>query len=389
MTDIPVNPAVLTWARNERNLSREEAAARLSITVVDLHEYEAGRRVPNVTMLRLMASKYEISFASLLMPEPLPASTRLRVTDFRTHGGEGVVWGPELLALLDQINLDLEALADLRDYSPQLFGDVKLPEADMSIDPVRLAASERLRVGISVDAQLGWMTEAETFRHLRALVEDQGVFVHVTKADTAEHWRGLTIYDNRRLPMIVINGDEPKAGRRTFSLFHEYAHVLLRMSAISGSGRPDSTVERFCNQFAAHFLMPSEPFVQIAQFVRAGASGPWTDHQIRKIADRFKLSMSAVALHLEDVGLAGAGLYSSRRNFWKTGKKAKGGAFIDYLDKVANQYGSRHLGIVLRATDEGLIDTLDAHELIGVAPSKFGLLGQKVRERQAAYGWAP
>jgi transcriptional regulator with XRE-family HTH domain len=76
---------VLAWARAERGLTQEAAAERLGVPLEELQELESGARQPTVGELRNMAAKYEIGFSSLLMPDTLPDSTRLKVEDFRTH----------------------------------------------------------------------------------------------------------------------------------------------------------------------------------------------------------------------------------------------------------------------------------------------------------------
>ncbi|MGE4252081.1 MAG: ImmA/IrrE family metallo-endopeptidase [Parvibaculaceae bacterium] len=333
-----------------------------------------------------MADKYQITFAALLMPDVLPPTSKIKVQDFRTHGGQGVKWGPELLAILDQINLDLEALAELRDYRPDLFSAPVLPEAALTDNPAVLASNERKRVGLDTDMQLGWATPSEAFKRLRALVEAQGILVHIVRADTEEHWRGLTIYDERQIPLIVINGDEREPERRIYSLFHEYAHVLLRVSAISG-GRSTSTTEKFCNQFAAHFLMPEDAFKREAISVHGHALNKWENSEIKQIATRFKVTSTAVALHLENLHLTSQALFARTRGLWKGTPKKKGGKPTPYTERIANRLGDRHVGIVLKAKAEGLIDSVDAHELLVVSPSDFAQLEKKLKERQAAYGW--
>ena len=60
--------------------------------------------------------------------------------------------------------------------------------------------------------------------------------------------------------------------------------------------------------------------------VEAAAIDPtktWSDAAIRKVAELYNVSMSAVALHLEEVGLAKAGLYDRKLAEWRKRKRAK------------------------------------------------------------------
>src|SRR6476620_11195609 len=95
MVDVPVNGAVLAWARKERGLSEQEAAKRLKLTPQALADLETGNKKPSLKQLDSIAQQYQIPFASLMMPEPLPAIKR--PADFRTYGGKEPIWDEKLL----------------------------------------------------------------------------------------------------------------------------------------------------------------------------------------------------------------------------------------------------------------------------------------------------
>jgi Zn-dependent peptidase ImmA (M78 family)/transcriptional regulator with XRE-family HTH domain len=374
----------------ERGLSIKQAADLLAMDESDLDAWENGAQHPTITQLRQMAAKYEIGFSALLMPEPLPPSTRLKVQDFRTHRGKKAEWHPELLAQMDDINVMIDALADLRDAFPSI-----LPTSPRTItttmNPVRVAAEERKRIGLTVERQASWKTESDAFRNFRALVEAQGVFVYMINASTTDDWRGFAVYDDRRIPVIVINSNEAENPAKTFSLFHEYAHILLRQSAISNERSRDA-MEIFCNKFAAHFLMPEDQFRGVVLGI--GGVGPreWSDLQIKKIGNKFKTSMSAVVLHLENLGLAPRGFYKKKLEEWRARKKPtphKRQFGPNYYEQVANRLGSKHVSVVFDALDRGYVDQLDAYEMLDVQESNFPGLRDEIMERKTAHGWRP
>lgn len=389
MTTIPVNPRVLVWARSERGLDTIAAAERLGITPDDLSSLEEGETVPNITQLRQMAAKYGISFSALLMPEPLPPASRLKVTDFRTRDGGEAVWTPELLAMLDDVNLLIDGLADLRDAAPTEFRPVELPRVTTATEPDQVAAAERARLRLRLETQLGLNTPAEVFRHFRTLLEESGVFVYVIRAGDADDWRGLAIYDERQIPVIIINGDETQPAWRLFTLFHEYYHLLLRLTGISDE-RSGTTTEALCNRFAAHFLMPPDQFMTEARFVNQGHR-PWDLRDVRILADRFHVSLTAVAIHLEGVGLAAAGfghqVMAMLNRPARRQRKGTGGP--DYYEQMEYRWGGRHFDVVFRALDAGAIDRIEAYELTTVQPENFARMRAEVAEHRAAYGRGP
>lgn len=389
MTDVPVNPKVLIWARDERGFDVAAAAARLGIPEDELIELENGSRQPTVGELRNMAAKYEIGFSALLMPDVLPSVTRLKVEDFRTRkSGAPKRWNPELLMEMDDINVLIDAMADLRNADPNLL-TTKLPQATLAMNAARLADEERKRIGLDVSMQAGWKTDAAAFRKLRSLVEAQGVLVYLINASTVEDWCGIAIFDDRKLPVIIINSDETNPAARSFTLFHEYAHILLRHSAITDQ-RSRATDEVFCNKFAAHFLMPSHEFTGAALTVGGGAREYWTDTQLRKIGGVFKTSMSAVALHLETHDLAPDGFFKTKLTEWQVREKPpKTKGIVGYYKKIANRLGVQHIKVVFEALDRKRINQLDAYEMLDVQASNFEGLRAEVREREAESGWRP
>jgi Zn-dependent peptidase ImmA (M78 family) len=181
----------------------------------------------------------------------------------------------------------------------------------------------------------------------------------------------------------VINGQDAEGTARTFTLFHEYAHLLIRQPGVSDQNRKNST-EQWCNEFAAYFLMPPERFKREAVAIDPGSH--WSDTAIRKLADLFNVSMSAVTLHLEEVGLAKPGLYERKWEEWRKRKKGKPFAQMSYPERQVQRLGVRHVGVVLDAVDKGDINQLEAYELMDVDPRFYGDLKKEVEERQKTYG---
>jgi transcriptional regulator with XRE-family HTH domain len=85
MTDIPIKPDLITWAREHRGLSQEQAADKLGMTVNDFADLERGTKTPNLEFFKRLSSRLKIPSGTLLRQtrpnvRPLP-------TDFRTIEG--------------------------------------------------------------------------------------------------------------------------------------------------------------------------------------------------------------------------------------------------------------------------------------------------------------
>ena len=77
--------------------------------------------------------------------------------------------------------------------------------------------------------------------------------------------------------------------------------LLLRNTGISDENDTDE-VERFCNQFAASFLIPKNSLLDAVQNVTTPYD--FSDSDVRRLATRFKVSNRAMAFRLEETGLA-------------------------------------------------------------------------------------
>ena len=226
MVDVPVNHKVLIWARKERGLTEQQAADLLHLSLNEFNELEAGNKKLTLALLDRMARQYQIPFASLLMPDPLPDSARPRIPDFRTHLGMKPRIDHELLTALDVVNLQIEMFTEIREAHPELFQAPPLPDYSKLVDPKEAANKERARIAPTVDQQVGWKTVATAFRRWRAIIERQGIFVYLTSIGPENDVRGFAIYDERGIPVALINGDESESSARIFSLIHEYAHIF-------------------------------------------------------------------------------------------------------------------------------------------------------------------
>jgi transcriptional regulator with XRE-family HTH domain len=276
MVAVPVKGEVLVWARTERGLTPALAAERLGISESALFQLERGENDLTLGDLERIAQRYQLPLASLLMPAPLPPVGRPKLRDFRAfEGAPASDLAPETLLAIEEAYGSLELLEELREAAPLLFHDGEPPEYTLRDDPENVAKEERTHFGVTVAEQFTWPGDREAFLRWREVIEAEGVFTYQLPLGPDDS-RGFAIWDERRLPVIVIDSADEGYPARIFTLLHEYAHILLRMGGISNQNRRNS-VERFCNQFAAYFLMPREDFTRAARLVSvpgANSNGP-------------------------------------------------------------------------------------------------------------------
>src|SRR5687768_13962052 len=78
----PVEPRILTWARETMFFGLDEAARRIGVRESALRDWEAGTALPTLSQLRKVASVYRQPLATFLLAEPPPESQA--IVAFRT-----------------------------------------------------------------------------------------------------------------------------------------------------------------------------------------------------------------------------------------------------------------------------------------------------------------
>mgnify|MGYP006272163287 CR=1 FL=1 len=382
MVDVPVEPSVLVWARNERGLSPSEASERLNITESELSEIESGNRVVTLGLVERMARSYSMPLASLLMPSP-PVSRSNALKDFRSFDGVHIrVLSPKTMLAISHASNYLELLADLKESAPKFFPRCSVPSESLSADPRMVAAEERQRLAGGVIGISESHTPRDRFLRMRELVESQGIFTYQLKFGD-DHTRGISLWDENEIPIIIINASESDYPAKIFTLWHEYAHIVLRTGGISDQNCSDH-VERFCNLFAAHFLMPMSEFKGVALQIKA-AGKEWCDWHVARLANLFGVSKSAVALHLEEAGLVREGFYAALKALWGLRKNNLSAGRSEYNERVANRLGSKHILTVISAYHHGILNRLDTVEYLGIKPNHFAAVEREALDRRGAY----
>lgn len=118
---------------------------------------------------------------------------------------------------------------------------------------------------------------------------------------------------------MVVNQKDVYS-RRTYSLLHELAHLMLHQSGVSDleidAPRPndDEHIERFCNQVAASTLMPRDRFLSEPLIANAGEGHhDWDDETIESLSLTYGVSCEAIARRLLTLGRATTIFYQRKR----------------------------------------------------------------------------
>jgi Zn-dependent peptidase ImmA (M78 family) len=179
-------------------------------------------------------------------------------------------------------------------------------------------------------------------------MEAKDVMVFIVPRLPLSEMRGTAITE-QNFPVILINGQD-RGGGRIFTLLHEFCHLVIHQSGVSGEGgdekgAPNPTVERYCNAVAAAALMPKAWLLdEILMLVKKTSARPsWDDDQLKMLTLRFGVSREALLRRLLTLGETTQTFYDGKRvAFLKeyaelANKKSTGGP--KYHIQVLSQLG--------------------------------------------------
>ena len=387
---IPVNPALLRWARCVAGLCLKDATAKAKITAPRklkdqepvtpedrLASWEDGRSSPSIPQLKALAKAYRRPLVTFFLPEPPGQMPQL--ADYRTVP-DTPAESPEFTALkrrIFQLHHELRAIA--KDEQAEALAFVDSCRVEDGVPAVVDAI--RRTLGIEPVAEHRRSAD-DAFRSLREKAHVAGVYVvlmgdlgnYHSKVEPDE-FRGITIAD-QFVPLVVINSYDTKVAM-PFTLAHELAHIFLGSSGVSnqnafGLQRLHKSIEQFCNGVAAELLVP-ERLLRPAWNDQGGDLPGF----VRRLARNFCVSDEVIARRLFDLGLIYEDDYGKLialyRARWERNKKRNKDSASGLNPNLLARYnlGMKTLGTLLRAADSGLITLQDAARTINMSVGRF------------------
>lgn len=356
------------------------AAAKLGMEEAKLNQWEAGELSPTIRQLRNLAKAYKVNFGALFLPEP-PVTFTPPVKDYRLH--HGAVSGE----IDPEIAIDLRLHLNAREISLELENDLGTEQSPFELScsiedsPSEVAARIRVALGISVTVQKRFRESRVAFNAWRDAIANVGVLVIQSSKVALSDMRGYSVYFDE-LPLLVVNRKDAYSAR-TFTLVHEFTHLLLRSSGLcdlkSEAGRPphEQKLEIFCNAVASQTLVSDANLLSYAG-IRDVAPEAWTDETLGPIARDFGVSREVILRKLLDNSLTTRAFYLENRERYtqealEYKQKNKGGFVPPAVDVVSTK-GKQYVSLVFEALHSSVITTGDAADFLGVKAKHFGAI---------------
>jgi Zn-dependent peptidase ImmA (M78 family) len=340
-----VTPELLVWARRSIGFSVEAAARRTKLTVEQISTWEAGDAQPTIVQARKLAKSYRRPLAVLFLPRPPKAWDVMR--DFRRLPDmDASSWSPEL-------HTEYRRALDQREIALELAGlmDEAVPTDWKVTGTSALAIAQAARAKLIEVAPIPFPAGGDQYAHLgywTAALEAAGVLVMTSTGIAKEEMRGFSLHYDE-LPVIVTNGKDWPRGR-SFSLMHEYAHLLLHSPGLCDQlvledpQTDERRLEQRCNLMAAEMLVPAAELAAETAVARApdGYTG-WTDEVLLRLARPFGVSAETVLRRLLFLGKTTQAFYAERReHFLRIYDQAEQRRQARKKDKPSGDYYRTH-----------------------------------------------
>ena len=259
-----------------------------------------------MAQLRKMASAYKRLLSDFFLPAP-PEEDPIP-HDFRRLPGE--VANRYSRALRYQLRLARQRRELALELAAELEVDLpSFPHFDLQLSADTEEAGARLRMflGVTREAQRTWRTPRASYNAWRAVLEQAGILVFQVTGVRPAEMLGFSLSE-RPLPVIGVNR-KLHLNSRTFTLLHEFTHILLERSGIcdideSGQRPPDEQrPEIFCNAVAAAVLVPRDALLAHS-VVRIFPARPrdWSENELSTLGREFGVSNEVILRRLLTAG---------------------------------------------------------------------------------------
>ena len=229
-----ITPNVLKWARESARMSEETAAAKVSVTVEKLKEWELGTSQPTIRQAQNLAKAYKRPFALFFLPD-IPRDFQ-PLQDFRKKGSKELTtssifiireiqqkqaWISDVYAEDNEEKLAFYGRFTIND-KPEVVAQNILKT--LNITPANYKTENPIKE---------WIDAAET----NGIFVSRTSFIHSRLKLDSDELQGFAITDPYA-PFIFVNSYDWNAPQ-LFTLVHELAHIWIAETGISNDIEPE------------------------------------------------------------------------------------------------------------------------------------------------------
>jgi Zn-dependent peptidase ImmA (M78 family)/DNA-binding XRE family transcriptional regulator len=377
--DVEVEPKVLQWAIGTSGWTQAEIVKKLKVSPSTYQNWITGESHPSLQQLEELSKTVKRPLAAFFLSEP-PKEPPLP-KDYRQL--------PEKEGKFDKKTiLAIRRARRLQNISKELAENLNIPLRSVityvkqSDDPKKIAEYYRKDFGLTEELQKKIKTPYEIFFFLRDALEKKNILVFQISM-LLEDARGFTLVDTS--PEVVITNSKDQIEARVFTLMHEFGHVLLHESGVS---MPERTllaqrvgpVEKWCNDFAAAFLLPES----VAHTDFSEYKDILTDTStLSKLSRRYKVSKSMLLYNMFKLRYILQKEYDTVLKRYQPDvvkRKSTGFKAASADKRCIQEKGQKFVSLVASNLEQGLITYSDALDYLSIKSKNLEKVLSRVKK---------
>ena len=339
---INVNPKILKWSIETMNIPEEKIIKSLNINENVLNNWLNNREKLTYVQLQKfskLAGMSPLIFLSDKVPEEKPGKI------FRDYN-ENNKKSYKTLKTIKRIEF-------LQNIAGELYDNInKSKEADIEkynvgYKPEDIAIIERKKFS-NFSEQKKFRSVYEALNKFKSEVENNNIIIMQFPFNDI---RGFSLIDKKPYFIVLNSKENPES--RIFTLFHEYAHLLLYEDELNtDNSSKDDEIETWCNNFASYFLLTDD----IIKECYNKFDGSVYD-KAHKISSQYKLSHSMIFYRFYKLGYTNEDTFKKYVADSKIIDNTRSGG--NYITKIKSNYGDRFINLVFENYRENEITLSD------------------------------
>jgi len=359
-----VNGRIIRWARENYNMSPDEAAQAIGVDLVRYINWENGTEYPTYAKLKKISDVFRKPSAVFFFPEP-PRLPEIK-GDLRTLPDAVVkTFSKNIIVQFEKAKVYQLSLEELYGSKESIIA--QRDSFPKNIE--QLSSFIRMQLEFPISAQKARKSTKVVFEIFREKFYDLGIYVF-KDAFKDNQVSGICLNDDH-FPVIIINNSMSFA-RQNFTLFHELYHLIsdtsgaeiIRDDYYVALNDQQTEIEKACDSFANAFLVPMDDFkLEIKK-------KPLDEDRIAELSTLYSVSKEAIMYKLYMMGKISPAEYNDLKELFygdaiRNGAKKNGqlGGGNHYYTQLS-YLGQRYTGDVFKQYFSGKIDSIRASEML-------------------------
>ncbi len=346
---VNVNPEVIKWSMETINIPEDIILKRLHTNKNIFDSWLMNKDTPTYVQLQAFAKLAGVSpliFLSDKIPEEKPG------TIFRNYT-ENNKRSYKTLKTIKRIEFLQNIAEELYDNLNEN-KEANIEKYNIKSKSEEIAEIERKKFS-DFSAQKEFKNKYNALNKFRTEVENNNIIVMQFPFTDI---RGFSLINKKPFFIVLNSKDTPES--RIFTLFHEYAHLLLQESELNNyiiNG--DDKIEKWCDSFASYFLIADDI---LNHYFKISNSNIYKTAS--KISSQYKLSFSMILYRFYKLGYIDSNDYNKFLDARKNKDNKKGGG--NYIIKTKSNYGDKFINLVFENYERQEITLNDALNYLNI-----------------------